>query len=153
MKVRDVMSEDVFICNPDDNLATAALRMWNHDCGVLPVVERGRVRGVITDRDICMALALKGQPPAAVRVAEVIAGPAVSCVPGTDVAEALEIMRDHQVHRLPVVEDGRLAGLVSLNDLALAAGAVQGIDRRPTYREVVDALQGICAHRRPALAA
>lgn len=153
MKVRELMSQDVAVCSPNDNLAAAAMRMWNHDCGVLPIVEDGHLRGMITDRDICMALTLKEQKPSAVKVAEVVNGPLYSCSPEMDAAEALKIMRDHQVHRLPVLDDGRLAGVVSLNDLALAAREVAGIEQRPTYREVVDSFQGICAHRQRAVAA
>ena len=153
MKIKDVMSRDVATCTPQDNLATAAIRMWNRDCGVLPIVDDGRVRGMLTDRDICMALALKGQKPAAVNVAEVVNGPVYGCSLDTEVAEALAIMHDRQVHRLPVLDDGRLAGVVSLNDLALAAREVAGVEQRPTYRQVVDSLQGICTHRQPAVAA
>jgi len=153
MKIKEVMSRDVATCRPSDSVATAATRMWDRDCGALPVVEDGRVRGMITDRDICIALVFKGREPWAVDVGEVVNGPLFSCSPETDVAEALEVMRDHQVRRLPVLDDGRLAGVVSLSDLALAAGEGKGTEQGPSCREVVDALQGICTHHRPAVAA
>jgi CBS domain-containing protein len=148
MKVREIMASQPITCSPKDKLATAAMQMWNQDCGVLPVVDDGRLRGVVTDRDICMALTFKSASPSAVTVAEVIAGhPVYSCSPEDDVSEALKTMRDRQVHRLPVVDDGRLQGLLSINDVALAAHETEGTKDWPTYGEVVGALQGICSHR------
>jgi signal-transduction protein with cAMP-binding, CBS, and nucleotidyltransferase domain len=109
---------------------------------------------MITDRDIAMSLTFKGARPSAVTVAEVIDGRTVcSCSPEEEVTEALRTMHDRQVRRLPVVEDGRLRGLLSMNDVALAAHEAPGEKRWPTYDEVVYALQGICAHRPLASAA
>lgn len=153
MKVRDLMTANPVACSPGDNLATVAMQMWDGDCGVLPVVDDGRIRGVITDRDITMALLFKGVSPSAVTVAEVVHGHLYSCSPDDEVGDALKTMRDRQVHRLPVVEDGRLAGLLSLNDIVLEAGEESGSENRPTYREVVGAMQGICAHRQMPVAA
>jgi CBS domain-containing protein len=148
------MSLNPVTCSLSDNLDTAVMRMWNADCGVLPVVEDGRVRGMITDRDIAMSLTFKGARPAGVTVAEIMAGRSVySCSPEDGVAEALKTMRDRQVRRLPVVENGRLRGLLSMNDIALAAHEAHGEKGWPTYDEVIYALQGICAHRPLASAA
>lgn len=153
MQVRELMTANPVTCSSSDDLATVAGRMWEWDCGVLPVVDGGQIRGVITDRDICMALLFQGKPPAAVTVAEVISGYVYSCSPDDEVSAALRMMRDHQIHRLPVVEDGRLQGLLSLNDVVLEVRAESGHERRPTYRQVIDALQGICAHRKMPVAA
>jgi CBS domain-containing protein len=147
MKVRDLMTANPLTCSPRDSLATAAMHMWDGDCGLVPVVDDGQILGVLTDRDICMALLFKGATASAVTVAEVINGAIYSCSPDDEVAEAIRIMRNHQVHRLPVVEDGRLEGLLSLNDVVLEAQAESGHEHRPTYRQVMDAMQGICAHR------
>jgi CBS domain-containing protein len=148
MKVKEIMTPSPVTCSPDDKLTAAAMRMWDQDCGVLPVVDDGRLQGVVTDRDICMALTFKGASPTAVTVGEVIAGHQVySCLPDDDVSEALKTMHDCQVRRLLVVEDGRLKGLLSMNDVALAAHEKAGDKDWPTYGEVVGALQGICGHR------
>lgn len=147
MKVSEIMTPNPVTCSSSDNLNTAAMRMWDRDCGILPVVDDGRVQGVITDRDICMALAFKGAKPAGVTVAEVINGQVYGCSPDDDVADALATMREHQVHRLPVLEDGRLQGLLSMNDAVLAAREPTGDEQGPTYSEVVDTLHGICEHR------
>lgn len=147
MKVKELMTPDVVTCSSHDSLAHAAMLMWNRDCGVLPVVVGGRVEGVITDRDICMALFLKGERPAAVKVAEVVHGKVHSCAPDDDVAQALAIMRDNEVRRLPVIDDGALCGLLSINDVVLAAAETGGEERRPTCSEVVDTIRAVCVHR------
>jgi CBS domain-containing protein len=148
------MTTDPVACSPSDDLATVALQMWNWDCGALPVVDDGRLRGIVTDRDLCMALLFKGTSPTAVTIAEVVNGrPVHSCSPADDIAIALEVMRRHQVHRLPVVDDERLVGLLSLNDVILEAREGNGHDEGPTYHQVIETLQGVCSHHRQSLAA
>ena len=105
-----------------ESLAAAALRMWETDCGALPIVDGAKVVGMITDRDISMALALKGCRADDCAVAEVASGDLYSCSPEDDVLEALAVMGRQQVHRLPVVEDGRLAGMLTMNDVVLCGG-------------------------------
>ena len=147
MKVRDVMTSQPATCAPTDHLSAAALHMWSNDCGMLPVVEAGRTVGVITDRDIAMAVAMKGRKPRAVTVGEVATGQLWACSPDDEVSKALDVMREHRVRRLPVIEDGMLAGVLALNDVALEARAKAGSTRRPTYGQLTKALQGICSHR------
>jgi CBS domain-containing protein len=148
MKVQDVMTHDVQTCRPETNLADAAMRMWRGDCGILPVVAAdGKIVGVITDRDICMAAATKHRDPANIRVKEVISGKVFGCSPDTDIREALKIMHQKQVRRLPIIsaEDGRLAGILSMNDVALKAKA----DRKAelSAEDVENTLRAICTHR------
>ena len=148
MKVKEIMSTNPVTCSSQDDLAAVTLRMWNEDCGVLPVVDDGRVVGVITDRDICMALTFKGARPSKVTVADVIGGHQLfSCSPDDGVADVLKIMGERQVHRLPVVENGELQGMLSMNDVALAAHEAGGSEDWPTFGEVIGAMQSICAHR------
>jgi signal-transduction protein with cAMP-binding, CBS, and nucleotidyltransferase domain len=104
---------------------------------------------VITDRDICMALATTGRRPEE-RMAGEVAGPHLHCVrPDDPVGLALETMRKHQVRRLPVVAgDGTLAGMVSINDLILRADTVHGRGAAGvTAQEVLFTLKSICRHR------
>jgi CBS domain-containing protein len=148
MKVQDVMTYNVQTCRPQTNLADAAMRMWRGDCGILPVLANGqKVVGVITDRDICMATATKHRDPANIRVKEVISGKVYGCSPDTDIREALKIMQQKQVRRLPIisVEDVRLTGILSMNDVALKAKA----DRKAELSadDVENTLRAICAHR------
>jgi CBS domain-containing protein len=155
MRVEEIMTRNPLTCAPDEHAGTAAWRMWDADCGFLPVVRESRLVGVVTDRDIAMALALRGRRAEDLRVAEVQQGDGslAVCRPQESVSEALATMRDRRVRRLPVVEDGKLAGVVSMNDLVLAAAASSGRSGRPTFKEVVQSLQGICAHRSRARAA
>jgi CBS domain-containing protein len=147
MKVQDVMISDVHTCRPETNLAMAAMQMWDGDFGVLPVLEDGgKVVGIITDRDICMAAATKHKDPAKIRVEEVITGEVYGCSPDTDIHEALKIMQQRQVRRLPVIdaENGKLAGILSMNDVALKAQRDGKAEL--SAQDVEQTLKAICAH-------
>lgn len=153
MKVEDVMTKDVQSCGPETNLADAAMRMWRNDCGVLPVVaDGGKVVGMITDRDICMAAATKHRDPANIRVSEATSGKVYSCSPDADIHEALKIMREKQVRRLPIIrsEDGKLVGILSMNDVALREQG--GAKAELSAEDVEQTLRGICAHHELPLA-
>ena len=153
MKVQDVMTYSVQTCRPESNLADAAMRMWRNDCGVLPVVADGaKVVGMITDRDICMAAATRHRDPANIRVKEVISGKVYGCSPDTDIHEALKIMQQKQVRRLPTMDplDGRLAGILSMNDIALKASEPRNAEL--SADDVENTLRAICTHRRIAKA-
>src|ERR1700741_879095 len=123
MTVRQLQASDVKSVSPDTDLAVVAKLMWDGDCGAVPVVTDDRkVVGMITDRDICIASATRSRPPAEIRASEVIGkGNGVHAVkPDDAVRVALRTMRKHRVRRLAVVDrDQRLAGIVSLNDLAI----------------------------------
>ncbi len=144
MKVREVMTKTPTCCEPDTNLATAASLMWLNDCGALPVMEYGRLVGIITDRDICIALGTRNHIAAALRVREVASREVHTCSPQDTVRSAMATMRRTRVRRLPVVDDaGELAGILSLNDIVLASGCRPGqID----VDEVVTTMKGISEH-------
>ena len=149
MKVKDVMTAGAKACMPETSLAEAASFMWENDCGALPVLDvAGRVVGMITDRDICFGATLKNRAPSEVSVAEVIAGQVFACTPEDDIHEALKTMRRERVRRLPVIsDDGRLRGIVSMNDVVLKAEE-QSKDKAPelSYGDVVQTYKAICAH-------
>jgi CBS domain-containing protein len=147
MQVHDLMTTAPVTAAPDDNLAFAAKEMWDNDCGILPIVKDGRLVGLLTDRDIAMALGMRGMPARQVKIGGVAQKHIFQCAPTDDVREALQLMTEHQVRRVPVVEDGALVGLLSLNDIALEAKEAAEKDGPPTYEDVGRALQGICAHR------
>jgi CBS domain-containing protein len=147
------MTYHVQTCRPETNLADAAMRMWRGDCGILPVLADGRkVVGMITDRDICMAAATKHRDPANIRVSEVVSGKVYGCSADTDIHEALKIMREKQVRRLPIIsaEDGKLAGMLSMNDVALKAQG--GRNAELSAEDVESTMRGISAHRELPLA-
>jgi len=149
MKVEEVMTRDAITCTPDTKLAQAARLMWEGDCGILPVVtDGGRVVGLITDRDLCMASFTNAEHVTEIPVNRVITGEVYSCQPEADLREALKVMQEHRVRRLPVVnDDGKLQGLLSMNDLALEAKEGRGGEAGISYADVVTTMKAICAHR------
>ncbi len=152
MTIRDLMTEPVTACSPDTNLAAAVAIMWNEDCGVLPVVEDGRLTGILTDRDICIALGTRGVPAASILVREVAMTEVETCAPEWDLHSAMHVMRRAKVRRLPVVDDqGQLKGLIGINDIIRAA------DRKGDpvdYEEVMNTVKAVSEHRqnKPAAA-
>lgn len=135
MKVREVMTKAPAYCSADASLGAAAEIMWNHNCGFLPVVSpQQNVVGVITDRDMCMAMATRNRLPAQVTVQEVSSVVVHSCLPDDDVRAAVEKMADKEVRRLPVIDaDGTLEGVLSLDDVILHADSQARGALSPTY--------------------
>ena len=147
MKVKDIMTGEPTSCSPATNLAAAAALMLEGDCGILPVVEDGKLIGVVTDRDMYIALATRNVRASELTVGDVVQTPVHTCGPDDDVQAALETMKQHRVRRLPVAGFGGVVmGIVSMNDIVRAAGP-----RKPVRDgEVVSTLQAICAHHHPA---
>jgi len=156
MRVQSVMKREARTCSPETDLATAGRAMAQVGCGVLPVVDAGnRVVGVITDRDICLALANRDEKPSAIRVQDVISGEVYSCNSEDHIVEALDTMRAFGVRRLPVVDmENRIRGILSLDDIVLEARALGAEDfTGPFYSDVARTLKAICSHPMPALVA
>ena len=151
MRVRDVMSRPIISCNLQTNLAEASALMWDHNCGVLPIVnDNGKLSGVITDRDICIALGTRNKRASELTVSDVSSGPASSCGLDDDVTAALQIMSQARIRRLPVVDRAGIPqGILSLNDLVLWAQHSDGAKRHGlSYEDVVNTLVRICQRRR-----
>jgi CBS domain-containing protein len=147
MKVKDVMTSEPRTCTPATSAAAAAGLMLEGDCGVLPVVDDGRLVGIVTDRDLFVALATRNRLASQLPVGEVARHTVLTCEPEDDVHSALTTMKEARVRRLPVVGfGGTVLGIVSMNDILRAAGAA----RRVRNDEVIEALQAICAHRHAA---
>lgn len=148
MRVKDVMTSDVKSCGLQTNLAAAAQIMWDADCGAVPVIDdRGKVVGIITDRDICIAAATRSRSESEIPVADVVSGRLHVCAPGDDVRTALDTMKKRQVRRLPVVgRDRRLIGIVSIHDIAAQARANKSSDIR--VEDVLETLVAIGAPSR-----
>lgn len=146
MKVREIMTTDPRICSPSMNAGTAAALMLDGDCGSLPVVDKGKLVGIVTDRDLFIALATRNKRASDLSVGEVVQTPVYTCGPDDDVQTALALMKDHSIRRLPVEGfGGTVLGIVSMNDLVLAAGP-----RKPLRDAVVvDTLRTISAHHHP----
>jgi CBS domain-containing protein len=146
MKVKEIMTTDPKTCTPDTTLAAAASLMLDGDCGVLPVVDDGELVGVVTDRDMFIALATRNERASALRVGAVATKTVATCEPEDDVHAVLATMKQKRVRRLPVVGfGGTVLGIISMNDILLAAGAKKPVRNE----EVVDTLQAICGHHHP----
>jgi len=149
-RVKDMMITQVETCSPDTNLAEAGGRMWEKDCGILPVVDNeGKVLGVITDRDICISLATRALPAFQICVKDVLADKLYSCKPEEEIKNALATMRTSRVRRLPVVDgEGKLVGLLSLDDIAIFAQDLPSPKgANVTYKDVGFTFKNICGRR------
>lgn len=125
MNIRDVMTPNPRTISPDDSIQNAARVMRDEDTGVVPVVENGRAVGVVTDRDIVVRAVADGNQLSG-PVRDILSSRLVSVSPDMSTSEASELMSEHQVRRLPVVENDHLVGIVSIGDLAVK----EGRDRR-----------------------
>jgi len=119
-QVRELMTESPRTVPPDASAVDAAKVMQNEDAGVVPIVEDdGRLVGVVTDRDIALRVVAEGREPDSTKVAEIASQNLATVDPQQDIDEALRLMAEHQVRRLPVVEeDGRLVGILAQADVA-----------------------------------
>src|SRR5215213_1421446 len=117
--IRDVMTSNPCSIDAEKTVAYAAKMMQEEDVGLAPIVEGDKLVGMLTDRDIAVRVASEGRNPDQVKVLEVASKTLVTIGPQQDLDEALRIMAQHQVRRLPVVEeDGRLIGVVAQADIA-----------------------------------
>jgi CBS domain-containing protein len=151
MKVQDLMTYNVQTCSPETNLAAVASMMWENDCGVLPVVDKqAKAVGILTDRDTAIALGTRNQHASEIAAADVMSHILHSVSPSDDIHTALKLMRREKVHRLPVLDDnGNLAGILSLNDVALEAQPIGTKAQALNYEDVVSTLKALCEHRHP----
>ena len=120
--VREAMTPNPETVSQTTDLVSAARLMRDMDVGVIPVVADGWLAGIVTDRDIALAFADRETDPATVKVMDVMTDMPVTVRPDMSVEEAARLMAGHQVRRLPVVEDTRLVGIISLGDLATEGG-------------------------------
>src|SRR5205823_429828 len=133
MKISEIMTTDIKKATPDNTLADIAAMMRDEDIGALPVVQDGELRGIVTDRDIVVRAIAEGKEPSTTTVQEVLSEEVESVEPDDDIEEAADVMAAHQIRRLPVVEDGKLIGMVSLGDISVkheegtAAHALEGV--------------------------
>ncbi len=118
MKIRDVMTPNPRTVSPDDTVQAAARIMQAEDTGAVPVVTNGRVLAMVTDRDIAVRVVAEGVSPGS-RVRDIATADVICASPDMSTSEASELMSEHQVRRLPVVENDMLVGIVSIGDIAV----------------------------------
>jgi len=150
MKVRDVMVGTPMWCGLETNLGAAVEKLWNQNCGILPIANgQQKVVGVVTDRDICIALGTRNRLPGEITVGEVTTGKLYSCKPDDDIRTALQTMGEMKVRRLPVVNAaGKLEGILSMDDVVFHADA-----RNPelSFEDVVKTLKKLYSPQLPEL--
>jgi CBS domain-containing protein len=148
MYVEEVMSSPVETIGPEDTLNVAVKLMLERGCGCLPVVETdNRLIGILTDRDVCRAAHVIGEALWRLRVADAMTRDVHTTQPRERLQVAEQTMRSRHVRRLPVVQAGRLKGMLSIDDLARAAHKLGTHGSAgPTSEEVLDTLLGVIEH-------
>ena len=125
-RIREIMTSNPTTIEADESITRAARMMRDEDVGIAPIVEADRLVGTVTDRDIAIRVVAEGKDPETTPVREIASKDLVTVDPEQDLDEALRLMAQHQVRRLPVVEeDGRLVGIVAQADVALEADAAR----------------------------
>ena len=138
MKVRDLMTQPAIQVAPTESVEVAARTLTHYNIGALPVCTGdGRLCGVVTDRDLVTRCMASGRKPSEMTVREVMTGKVEQARPDMDAAVAAHLMGRLQVRRLPVVENGKLCGMLSLGDLA---------KREQSIQDAADALSDITSN-------
>lgn len=140
MKVRDIMTRQVIGIGPEESAEVAARQLAHYNIGALPVTERGKLCGVVTDRDLVIRCMAGGRRSQDTKVRDIMTRQVVSVQPDMEVGLAAHLMGRAQIRRLPVTEDGRLCGMVSLSDLAC---------REESVMDAADALTDISGNVSP----
>ena len=119
MKVSDIMTKNVVKISPEESVEVAARTLTHYNIGALPVCDaRGKLCGMVTDRDLVIRCMAANKPASSTTVRQVMTNQLVSVEPDADITEAAQLMGGRQIRRLPVVEQGRLCGMISLGDIA-----------------------------------
>jgi CBS domain-containing protein len=152
MKVSDLMPRQVTIVRSNDSAATAARLMWDGDCGSLPVVDEGnQVSALVTDRDLCMAALFQERPLSAIPISQAMSKSLHLCGSDDSLSSAEQIMRAHQIGRLPVLDaERRLLGILSLADIVCATERNKGRKKEMIPEDVTATLADICTRRAPS---
>lgn len=119
MKVRDIMTTEVATAEPDSTLQEIAAMMKDEDTGAIPVLDEDQLIGIITDRDIVLRCVAAGHDCADVTADDIISDNVETVEPDADVDEAVRLMAHRQIRRLPVCDNGKLVGMLSLGDIAV----------------------------------
>ena len=125
--VRHAMTESPHTAKPDMTAADAAGLMKQFDIGVVPVVEDGRLIGLVTDRDVVLRVVASRHDPDEVKLGDIVTRSPATVTPDTQLSEARDLMAEHRVRRLPVLKGEELVGILSLGDVALATASKRAV--------------------------
>jgi CBS domain-containing protein len=138
MKIQELMSPSVIKIHPEESVSVAARTLTHYNIGALPVCGKdGTMCGMVTDRDLVIRCLAAGKDPESTRIREIMTGNVVTAKPDMEASVAAHLMGQKQVRRLPVVENGRLCGMVSLGDMAV---------REETVMDAGDALADVSSN-------
>ena len=122
MLVSEVMSKQVISVDPQSTVADASKLISKHNIGSIPVAQSGKVCGILTDRDIVLRCVAADRDPKSIKVSEVMTSPLISVTSTETIETAMQTMASEQVRRMPVVDAGKLVGIVSMADFARVRG-------------------------------
>jgi len=137
MKLKDIMTNTVIGIGPGETVEVAARQLAHYNIGVLPVTENGKICGVVTDRDLVTRCLAANRSPAKTTVREIMTKQVISADREMEVGVAAHLMGRQQIRRLPVTQDGKLCGMVSLGDMAC---------REESLMDAADALTDITSN-------
>lgn len=137
MEIKDIMTQSVVTVDPEESVEVAARTMTQYNIGALPVCANGKLCGMLTDRDIVTRCLASGRQPSGTQVRQVMTEQVTSVRPDMETGVAAHLMGRLQVRRLPVVQDGKLCGMVSLGDMAV---------REETVIDASDALADVSSN-------
>ena len=146
MKVKELMTADPATLGPEATLGEAATLMKQEDCGSIPIVQEGRLVGIVTDRDIVIRAIAAGKDPRSTRVSEVMSADPVTVRSDDDAKDAERVMADRQIRRLPVCDDGKLAGILVIGQLARRERDEESVGE--TLKEISEPKSGRGSHAR-----
>lgn len=122
MQIREIMTREPACCSPEARIQDVARMMVQHDCGEIPVVESDRSKrpiGVVTDRDIAIRVVAEGRDPSRITARDCMSSPVFTVTPDTELESACQVLEQHQVRRVPVVDErGEICGVLSQADIA-----------------------------------
>jgi len=118
LKVKDIMTKSVAYINPASNIVEAAQLMQKHNVGSIPVMDQNGLLGIVTDRDIVVRNIAHGKDPHTTPVRDVMTTQVATVSPDMDIRDVSSLMAQQQIRRVPVIENNRLVGMVSIGDLA-----------------------------------
>lgn len=148
MKVREIMTTDLVTVPPSATISEAARLMRDADIGNVLVVDDSRLVGILTDRDITVRVTAEELDPHVATVGEFMSTDLITGLPDWDVEDAADILGEEQIRRLPIVEDGRPVGIISLGDVAVSLMREGGIEAEAPAAE---ALEEISEPARPRI--
>jgi CBS domain-containing protein len=117
LQVKDVMVKDIITVEAEETAKKAAELMDKHNIGCLIVINFGNPIGIVTERDMLKKVVLERRDPGRVKVGNIMSAPLITSHPQADIRDAVRLMNERRIKKLPVIEDGKLIGLVSLTDV------------------------------------